>query len=415
MRGPPGRGRCPLLPPPRPTHAARAPRPPPAPPPPPPPPPCLFCSEKGVDYKNALGTFVSPHTLELTDKKGKKSTITARRIVVAVGGRPKPLDVPGGELAISSDDLFSLPHAPGRTLVVGASYVALECAGFLRGLGYDVSVMVRSILLRGFDTDCAEMIGKHMEGTGVRFLRPATPTSIEKQANGKLKVSWVNAETGVAASELFDSVFTATGRAPDTAKLGVAAAGVAVDSEGKIPVVGEQTNVPHVYAIGDVVSGGLELTPVAIMAGRLLARRIYGGSTQGMDYDKVPTAVFTPLEFGNCGLSEAQAQAKFGAEAVEVYHSQMTPLEWAIVEQRPQNACYAKLVVNKADAQRVVGFQLLGPNAGEVTQGWACALRLGATYESFSQTVGIHPTVAEEFTTLAITKGSGESAEKGGC
>jgi pyruvate/2-oxoglutarate dehydrogenase complex dihydrolipoamide dehydrogenase (E3) component len=192
--------------------------------------------------------------------------------VVPRRGRPARLDIPGGELAISSDDLFSLPHAPGRTLVVGASYVALECAGFLRGLGYDVSVMVRSILLRGFDTDCAEMIGKHMEGAGVRFLRPATPQSIEKQADGKLKVSWVNAETGAATSELFDSVFTATGRAPDTAKLGVAAAGVAVDSEGKVPVVGEQTNVPHVYAIGDVVSGGLELTPVAIMAGRLLAR-----------------------------------------------------------------------------------------------------------------------------------------------
>lgn len=373
------------------------------------------CSEKGVDYKNALGTLTSPHAVELTDKKGKKTTITGRRIVIAVGGRPKPLDIPGGELAISSDDLFALDHAPGRTLVIGASYVALECAGFLRGLGYDVSVMVRSILLRGFDQDCADMIGKHMEGTGVKFVRPATPTAIEKTGDGKLKVTWVDANTGSESSDVYDSVFTATGRAPDTSKLGLGAAGVVTDKEGKIPVSGEQTNVPHIYAIGDVISGGLELTPVAIMAGRLLARRIYGGATQGMDYDKVATAVFTPLEFGNVGLSEESARAKFGDGNIEVFHSQLTPLEWSIVEARPANACYAKIVINKADANRVVGFQLLGPNAGEITQGWACALRLGATYESFAQTVGIHPTVAEEFTTLSVAKSSGESAEKGGC
>lgn len=368
-----------------------------------------------MEYKNALGSFKDAHTIECVDKKGKRTDITARRIVIAVGGRPKSLDIPGGDLAISSDDIFSLDRAPGKTLVIGASYVALECAGFLRGLGYDVSVMVRSILLRGFDQQCADAIGKHMEAQGVAFIRPAVPTAIEKQADGRLKVTWMNADSGSSASETYDTVFAATGRTADTSKLNLGAAGVAVDKDGKIPVVGEQTSVPHVYAIGDVISGGLELTPVAIMAGRLLARRLYGGSTQGMDYDKVPTAVFTPLEFGNCGLSEEAATAKFGADAIDVYHSAMTPLEWSVVEARPQNACYAKIVVHKADANRIVGFQLLGPNAGEVTQGWACALRLGATYESFTQTVGIHPTVAEEFTTLAVTKASGESADKGGC
>lgn len=357
--------------------------------------------EKAVEYKNALGRFVDAHTVECTDKKGKKSNITGRRIVIAVGGRPNALDIPGGEHAISSDDLFSLPKAPGKTLVIGASYVALECAGFLAGLGYPVSCMVRSILLRGFDQQIAELIGAHMAGHGVTFIRPATPTSIEKTEDGKLKVTWINADSGASASEVFDTVFTATGRRADTAKLSLEAAGVALDKDGKIPCIAEQTNVPHIYAIGDVVSGKLELTPVAIAAGRLLAKRLYANATEGMDYDKVPTTVFTPLEYGCVGFSEEAAIARYGADGLEVYHSKFTPLEWTVVESRPQNACYAKIIVDKRDDERVVGFHILGPNAGEITQGWAAAMRLGATYASFASTVGIHPTVAEEFTTLS--------------
>lgn len=364
--------------------------------------------EKGVKYENALASFVdgSPHTLELKDKKGKVTRVTARRVVVAVGGRPKGLEIPGGEHAISSDDLFSLPKAPGKTLVVGASYVALECAGFLAGLGEDVTVAVRSILLRGFDQQCAEEIGAACHEAGVKFLRPAVPTKIEKQADsGKLKVTWVNSETGVEGSELFDTVFTATGREADTKGLNLeAGAGVKVDkSSGKIvsPSDNEQTSQPHVYAIGDVLLGKPELTPVAIAAGRLLAKRLYGGSTEGMAYSLVPTTVFTPLEYGACGLSEEDALATFGSDSIEVYHTNFTPLEWTVVSSRPQGKCYAKLVVNKKDSNRVVGFHVLGPNAGEITQGWACAIRLGATYEAFTSTVGIHPTSSEEFTTLS--------------
>lgn len=370
---------------------------------------------KGVEYKNALGTFVDPHTLELTDKKGKKTNITSRRIVVAVGGRPKPLDIPGGELALSSDDLFWRRTSPGKTLVIGASYVALECAGFLAGIGLDTTVMVRSILLRGFDQQISEKIGDYMMEHGVKFIRPATPLKIEKLDSGKLKVTFANADTGAESSEEYDTVFTATGRTADTAKLNLTAAGVKTDKDGKIPCVGEQTNVPHIYAIGDVVSGAPELTPVAIAAGKLLANRLYGGSSNGMDYEKIPTTVFTPLEYGCIGLSEETALARYGEENIEVYHSSFSPLEWAVVERRPENACYAKLIIHKADNNRVVGFHILGPNAGEVTQGWAAAMRLGATYETFTQTVGIHPTVAEEFTTLSIAKSSGEDAGKAGC
>jgi thioredoxin reductase (NADPH) len=356
--------------------------------------------EKGVKYENALGAFVDPHTLELTDKRGKTSRITTRRVVIAVGGRPKALDIPGGELAMSSDDLFSRATSPGKTLVVGASYVALECAGFLAGIGLPVTVMVRSILLRGFDQQVADLIGEATKAHGVDFVRPAVPTRIDKEADGRLKVSWVNSETGAEASEVYDSVFTATGREADTRKLNLEAAGVKVERDGKLAAVNEQTSVPHIYAIGDVLAGRPELTPVAIMAGRLLARRLFGGSTEGMDYDRIPTTVFTPLEYGCVGLSEEDALTRLGSGRVEVYHTNYTPLEWSVVESRPQNGCYAKLIVDKGDSNRVVGFHVLGPNAGEITQGWACALRLGATYESFTSTVGIHPTTSEEFTTL---------------
>jgi thioredoxin reductase (NADPH) len=354
--------------------------------------------DKGVKYENALGRFVGPHTIELKDKKGKLSTVTSRRFVIAVGGRPKALDIPGGELAISSDDLFSLAKAPGKTLVVGASYVALECAGFLAGLGYEVTVAVRSILLRGFDQQIAEMIGASMVQHGVRLVRPAVPKRIEKTANGRLLVTLAN-EDGVETSEEYDTVFTATGREADTKALNLAATGVVAAADGKLNCVAEQTNVPHIYAIGDVVAGKPELTPVAIMAGKLLAKRLFGASDIAMDYEKIPTTVFTPLEYGCVGLSEEDAIARYG-DKIEVYHSTFTPLEWSVVEARPQGACYAKLIVNKEDSNRVVGFHILGPNAGEITQGWGAAIRLGATYETFSSTVGIHPTTSEEFTTL---------------
>jgi len=370
--------------------------------------------EASVEYKNSLGTFVDAHTVECTDKKGKRTRVTARRIVIAVGGRPKALDCPGGELAISSDDIFSLDRPPGKTFVVGASYVALECAGFLRGLGYDVTVCARSILLRGFDQQIAELIGEDMLAKGITFLRPATPASIVKTEDGRLRVTWTNADRGESASDVFDTVLTATGRVADTIKLDVAAAGVLTARDGKIPAIAEQTAVPHIYALGDVVVGNPELTPVAIAAGKLLARRLYGGDTEGVDMDRIPTTVFTPLEYGCCGLAEEDARARYTDDGVEVYHSALTPLEWTVPEGRPENKCYAKIIVDKA-TDRVLGFHYLGPNAGEVTQGWAAAMRLGATYASFTSTIGIHPTVAEEFTTLSVTKSSGASADKGGC
>ncbi|EQC25393.1 thioredoxin reductase (NADPH) [Saprolegnia diclina VS20] len=369
--------------------------------------------DKKVKYENFLGTFKDAHTLTLTNPaKGKPpKDVTFRRALIAVGGRPKSLDCPGADLAISSDDIFSRPTPPGKTLVVGASYVALECAGFLKGQGFDVTVMVRSILLRGFDTDMAARIGTYMEEEAkINFIKGAVPTSIEQLPNGQLKV------THTFGEGIYDTVLNATGRYPDVSGLNLSAAGVGLNPKtGRIAVTHEQTSTPHIYAVGDVIDGP-ELTPVAIQAGRLLSKRLFDNSATLMAYDKVCTAVFTPIEYGCCGLSEDAAVEAIGADNLGVYHQSFTPLEWSLSHDRAlAKECYCKLIVDRTQNDRVVGFHYLGPNAGEVTQAVGIAIKLNASYEDFVSTVGIHPTTAEIFTTLEITKESGLDASAAGC
>jgi thioredoxin reductase (NADPH) len=210
-------------------------------------------------------------------------------------------------------------------------------------------------------------------------------------------------------------VLIATGRDPDTKGLGLEKAGVEYDEKtGYIPTVYEQTNVPHIYAIGDVQQGKLELTPLAIKAGRLLSMRLFDGSPVHCDYINVPTTVFTPLEYGAIGFAEEDAELIFGKDKIEVYHINYTPLEWS-VPQRDTDVAYMKLIVNKEHQEKVIGLHVLSPNAGEVTQGFAVAMKLGAKKSDFDQTVGIHPTCSENFTTLTITKSSGEDTSTGGC
>ena len=376
-----------------------------------------------VKYYNAYATFVDPKTVEAVDKKGKMTRITADNFVIAVGGRPKYPDVPGAkEHCITSDDVFAMKTPPGKTLVIGASYVALECAGFIHGTGYDTTIMMRSIPLRGFDQQMAMQIKKYMEEEGMAFLDQAVPEKVELAPSGKKLVTY-KFSNGTTESGEYDTVLVATGRDVCTGSMGLDTTGVKLnDKNGKIPVINEQTNVPHIYAIGDVIDGDAleppsqltELTPVAIQAGKLLAMRLYGEQMEQMDYQGVPTTVYTPLEYGCVGLTEEAAEKLYGADNLEVYHSYFKPLEWT-VPHRGDNACYAKLLCNKLDKERVVGLHICGPNSGEMTQGFAVALKCGATKADFDRTVGIHPTNVEQFTTLHVTKSSGESAETTGC
>ncbi len=380
--------------------------------------------DNGVTYLNAYGSFIDPHTLAATKKNGKIETITANRFLIAVGGRPSYLDVPGAEeCCITSDDVFSLPEAPGKTLCVGASYISLETAGFLTALGYDTTVAIRSIPLRGFDTEIADKIVGYMERHGTKFMRDSQPCSFEKSPGGKIAVKVKNTVFGNEFETEFDTVILAVGRHAATDGLNLGAAGVKVNpNNGKIPCVDEVTNVPHIFAVGDVLDTRQELTPVAIKAGINLVNRIFSGVVIKMNYDLVPTTVFTPIEYGCVGMSEELAVETFGDENVEIYQSYFKPLEWAVnheehdgVSHREDNACYAKLITNLADDERVVGFHYVGPNAGEVTQGYAVAMKMGAKKSDFDITVGIHPTISEEFTTLSITKRSGVDATKRGC
>jgi thioredoxin reductase (NADPH) len=310
--------------------------------------------------------------------------------------------------------LFSLDHEPGKTLVVGASYVALECAGFLAAFNYDTTVMVRSILLRGFDREIADKIGENMADTGTKFINEATPTKLEKLESGKILVTYKQGDE--EKTEEYDTVMLAVGRDVCTKGIGLEEVGVKLDERtGKIIHNGEdQTTVDNIYAIGDVLLGTPELTPVAIQAGKLLSERLFGGKTALMDYNNVCTTVFTPLEYGCCGLSEDDAIEQYGEETLEVYHQAFTPLEWT-VPHRPENKCFAKIICDKNADEKVLGFHFLGPNAGEVTQGFGMAMLVGVTKKQWDRLVGIHPTVAEILTTMTITKASGESADAKGC
>ncbi|XP_017122876.1 thioredoxin reductase 2, mitochondrial [Drosophila elegans] len=372
--------------------------------------------DKKVEYVNSLGAFLDPHTIEYATRSGcERRQVTADHVVVAVGGRPRYPDIPGAvELGITSDDIFSYEREPGRTLVVGAGYVGLECACFLKGLGYEPTVMVRSIVLRGFDRQMSELLAAMMVERGVPFLGTTIPRSVERQADGRLLVRYHNTATGADGSDVFDTVLWAIGRRGLVEDLNLPAAGVRTHGDKIVVDAAEATSVPHIFAVGDIVYGRPELTPVAILAGRLLARRLFAGATQLMDYADVATTVFTPLEYSCVGMSEETAIELRGADNIEVLHGYYKPTEF-FIPQKSVRHCYLKAVAEISGDQKILGLHYIGPVAGEVIQGFAAALKSGLTVKTLLSTVGIHPTTAEEFTRLSITKRSGRDPTPASC
>uniref|UniRef100_A0A8C7C4I2 thioredoxin-disulfide reductase (NADPH) n=1 Tax=Oncorhynchus kisutch TaxID=8019 RepID=A0A8C7C4I2_ONCKI len=374
--------------------------------------------DKEVKYLNVKGSLLDEHTVKGLTRTGKEIMLTAKNIVIATGGRPKyPTHIPGAvEHGITSDDIFWLKESPGKTLVVGASYVALECAGFLTGIGLETTVMVRSIPLRGFDQQMAGLVTDYMEAYGTKFSWRSVPKSVDKLSSGVLQVTWTEEQTGKDQRDTFDSVLWAVGRAPETKTLGLEKVGVKLNKEsGKILVAAdESTSVPNIYAFGDIGEGRPELTPTAIKAGKLLARRLAGQTNELMNYDNVATTVFTPLEYGCVGLSEEEAESRHGKDSIEVYHAFYKPLEFTVAE-RDASQCYIKVVCKRGGDQRILGLHFTGPNAGEVTQGFAMGFQCGATLTHLKETVGIHPTCAEELTKVNVSKRSGLDATVTGC
>uniref|UniRef100_A0AAQ5Z6A4 thioredoxin-disulfide reductase (NADPH) n=1 Tax=Amphiprion ocellaris TaxID=80972 RepID=A0AAQ5Z6A4_AMPOC len=355
--------------------------------------------DKKVKYLNIKGSLLDEHTVKGLTKAGKETVLTAKNIVIATGGRPKyPTNIPGAmEHGCYSD-------------------VALECAGFLTGIGLDTTVMVRSIALRGFDQQMAGLVTDYMEAYGTKFAWKCVPKRVDKLSSGALQVTWTNTQTGAEQKDTYDSLLWAVGRAPETKALGLDKLGIQLNKETGKLIVGadESTSVPNIYAFGDISEGRPELTPTAIKAGKLLARRLAGQSTELMDYDNVATTVFTPLEYGCVGLSEEEAEKRHGKDGIEIYHAFYKPLEFTVAE-RDASQCYIKVVCERGGDQKILGLHFTGPNAGEVTQGFAMGFQCGATYSHLLQTVGIHPTCAEEVVKVSITKRSGLDATVTGC
>jgi glutathione reductase (NADPH) len=336
----------------------------------------------GATILRGRAVIVDPHTVSVDGK-----SYSAKHILVATGSWPQKPEIPGAELAITSNEAFHLERLPARALVVGGGYIAVEFASIFNGLGVRTTLAYRGArLLRGFDAELGTRLAEEMTRKGVSVLLNKTPSKVEKG----LKVTFQD-----GSSETFDLVMFATGRKPNTANLGLEQAGVRLREDGAIVVDKcSQSSVPSIHAIGDVTNR-INLTPVATHEGMALAKTLFGGQTTPADHENVPTAVFSHPNLATVGLSEEQARHRYGA--VDIYKSAFRSLKHTMG--KSEEKVFMKLVVDAA-SQRVVGAHMIGPEAGEIIQGIAIAVKLGATKLQFDSTIGIHPTAAEEFVTL---------------
>ena len=341
----------------------------------------------GVDVVRGFARFVDARTVEVNGER-----FSAPHIVIATGGRPQVPDIPGAELGIDSDGFFALEQQPRRVAVVGAGYIAVELAGVFNALGSEVSMLVRGPhLLRAFDAMLRDELMAQMQEDGVRLNFATQVRSVARQPDGALRVECSDGK----ALEV-DALVWATGRRANTDALALAAAGLTADAHGVIATDAFQnTAVPGIYAIGDV-TGRAELTPVANAAGRRLAARLFLNRPDSkLDYDTIPTVIFSHPPIGTVGLTEEEARARHAD--VKVFATRFTGMYHALTEHRPKTAM--KLVCAGADA-RIVGAHVIGEGADEMLQGFAVAVKMGARKADFDDTIAIHPTSAEEFVTM---------------
>jgi len=348
-----------------------------------------FLFDNDIEDIEGFARFVDSHTVEVDGER-----YTADHIVIAPGGYPVVPQVPGAELGITSDGFFELTEQPKRVAVVGAGYIAVELAGVLNSLGSEVSMILRrEHFLGSFDVMLRETLMEEMSNHGVNLITRVNVERIEKTANGKLQV---HCSSGIALEDL-DCLLWAVGRAPATAELNLEAAGVQLDANGFIPTDEFQnTNVKGIYAVGDV-TGRAALTPVAVAAGRRLSDRIFNNQPQRkLDYENIPTVMFSHPPIGTIGLTEEQARELHG-DAVKVYQTSYTAMYNAIAGNQQKTAM--KLICVGA-REKIVGCHIIGMGADEMLQGFAVAIKMGATKQDFDNTLAIHPTSSEELVTM---------------
>ncbi len=343
--------------------------------------------DSGVTLLEGHARLTGPHDVEVEGQR-----YTAERILIATGGWPQIPDIPGKELAISSNEAFYLDTLPKRVLVVGGGYIAVEFAGIFHGLGAHTSLLYRGdLFLRGFDGSVREHLKEELEKRGMGLHFNSDIQRIDRQPDGSLRATLKDGRTLDA-----DCIFYATGRRPMLDNLGLEHTKVELDERGYVKVDEQyQTTEPSILAIGDVI-GRVQLTPVALAEGMAVARRLFKPEQyRPVDYQGIPTAVFSQPPIGTVGLTEEQALD--AGHALKIYESRFRPMKLTLTD--VQEKTLMKLVVD-AETDRVLGCHMVGPDAGEIIQGLGVALKAGATKQQFDETIGVHPTAAEEFVTL---------------
>lgn len=343
--------------------------------------------ESGVELLKGKGTIVDPHTVDVEGRR-----FTTERILVATGGWPTMPEVPGIEHAMTSNEALDLAVVPEHVVIVGGGYIAVEFAGIWRGAGSEVTLVVRGDeILRGFDIDVRDTLTDELRKRGVAIECNNHVNAIEKR-DGRLHLRLDRGEAKVV-----DAILYATGRHPHSACIGLEEVGVALDHRGAI-IVDEwsRTNVPGIWAVGDVTHR-LALTPVAIADGRAFAETEFHDNPTPVDHGAVPTAIFSQPPVGTVGLTEEEAR-DLGIGTIDIYRARFRPMKYVLPNR--EETTMMKLVVDR-DTDRVLGLHMVGPDAAEIVQGFAVAIKAGATKKQFDATVGIHPTSAEEFVTMA--------------
>ena len=341
----------------------------------------------GVTLHEGHARIVAPHTVEINGER-----FSARHILIATGGWPQIPQIPGAEHAISSNEAFFLKTLPKRVLVVGGGYIAVEFAGIFHGLGASTSLLYRGdLFLRGFDGAVRKHLQEELTKRGMDLQFNADIERIDRQADGSLNVTLKDGRQLET-----DCVFYATGRRPMLDNLGLENTAVKLDQKGFVEVDElYQTAEPSILAIGDVI-GRVQLTPVALAEGMAVARRLFKPEQYRLvDYQMIPTAVFSLPNIGTVGLTEEQARE--AGHEVQIFESRFRPMKLTLTE--CQERTLMKLVVD-AKTDKVLGCHMVGPEAGEIVQGLAIALKAGATKRDFDETIGVHPTAAEEFVTM---------------
>lgn len=340
----------------------------------------------GVNLIDGRARITGPHSVDVAGK-----AYSAERILIATGGWPYVPEFPGSEHVISSNEVFYLDEFPKRAIVVGGGYIAVEFAGIFAGLGAQTSLIYRGdMFLRGFDQEVREFTAEEVAKKGVDLRFNNNIEKIEKQPDGSFVASLTDGSTLQA-----DVIMYATGRVPNVMDLGLETISIEQQSNGAIVVNDDfQTAEPSVYAIGDVIDR-VQLTPVALAEGMALVRNLYGGQNQKVDYDLIATAVFCQPNIGTVGLSEEKSRELYAN--VDVYKSTFRAMKHTL--SGSDEKTFMKMLVDR-DSDKVLGVHMVGPDAGEIIQGIAVALKAGATKAVFDSTIGIHPTAAEEFVTM---------------